>query len=133
MSALLRSPAFVRAGVLTMLLWSLAAIPLQAQETEPFNDTEAADELSDISEYLTLEEVDLEYLATSHSRVAEIQVAAAACVAANEEVRNRLQARFEPLKDVDTEATDVSPEMLQHWPTRSITTSTAVASQLGTA
>ena len=81
----------------------LIVLPALAQEDPSFNDIEAADELQDISSLLANEEVDAGALNEARSRTSKIVNAASACARENGATRTRLEARFEPLKELVVE------------------------------
>jgi len=85
----------------TLIVSLLVVLPALAQEQLSFNDIEAADELQDISSLLANEEVDAGALNDARSRTNGIVKTASACAQENSATRTRLEARLEPLKEID--------------------------------
>ncbi len=90
-----------------LTVWAASA----AQTPFGFDEIAAADELQEIMRGLDDEDVDSGFLIDATSRVVDIQTNAASCSSAAGVELARLDARFEPLKEVTTE--DVSPEFIK--------------------
>ena len=97
---------FVRHVVVSLLVFFSSALP--AQEVAQFDPIAASSELDDIAKQLDLESVDPEFLTVARARTTQIGVEAQACAIGSTEERARLEARFEPLRDVDA---DVAPSV----------------------
>lgn len=82
------------------------AFSLHAQETAPFDPIATSTELDEINKQLGQQEIEPEFLAFARTRTTQIGVEALSCVTASTAERTRLEARFEPLRDVDA---DVAP------------------------
>jgi len=85
----------------TFFISLLVVLPALAQQQPSFNDIEAADELQDISSLLANEEVDAGALNDARSRTSKIVKTASACAQENSATRTRLEARLEPLKEIE--------------------------------
>ncbi|MFQ5547234.1 MAG: mechanosensitive ion channel domain-containing protein [Woeseia sp.] len=80
-----------------------------AQEEEIFDPIGVGAELDQLVSQLEDEEIGTEFLAAARARVVEVDAAAEACQVEATEERARLEARFEPLKEVDA---DVTPTVM---------------------
>jgi potassium efflux system protein len=89
-----------------LTVWAASA----AQEPFGFDDIAAAEELQTITLGLEDEDVDSTFLTDANSRVVGIHTNATDCTKATGVELARLDARFEPLKEVTTE--DVSQEFI---------------------
>jgi len=87
-----------------LVAFLLAAVPALSQDTTDFDPIVAQTELDEIGLRLNDEEVDSAYLNASRTRAVAINADAEGCVLAATAERTRLEARFEPLRDVDAEA-----------------------------
>jgi hypothetical protein len=96
----------VRHIVVSLLLFYSLALP--AQEVAQFDPITAGSELDDFAKQLDLEGVEPEFLAAARARTIQIGVEAEACAISSTDERARLEARFEPLRDVDA---DVAPSV----------------------
>ncbi|RLA27395.1 MAG: hypothetical protein DRQ63_06010 [Gammaproteobacteria bacterium] len=83
-----------------------AATPSLAQEDSVFDPIAASGQLDQLRDQLGVETVDSQFLTTARSMVAILDSAAGVCLQETTTERERLETRFEPLKDVDA---DVAP------------------------
>ena len=97
-------------GATASLIALLLPFSANAQDEEIFNDIEAGDELQEIALLIETDSVDVDTLNNVRTRVTEIDIAASACAEESNVSRTRLEERFEPLRDLDLEA---SPERLK--------------------
>jgi len=86
-------------GIASLLL----ALPAAAQESFDFDDIAAAAELEEIATLIQGEDVTNSILADARSRTARLETGATGCAADATAARTRLDARFEPLRDIDSE------------------------------
>ena len=86
-------------GIASLLL----APPAAAQESFDFDDIAAAAELEEIATLIQGEDVTNSILADARSRTARLETGATGCAADATAARTRLDARFEPLRDIDSE------------------------------
>ena len=86
-------------GSLLVLLCLTAAA--QAQDTGKFDEIDAVEELAEIKTRIESEDVTNTILADARGDVLNIETGALDCIASATEERTRLEARFEPLADVD--------------------------------
>ena len=98
---------FVRHVVVSLLVFF--SLALSAQEIAQFDPIAASSELDDFAKQLDLGGVEPEFFATARARTIQIGVEAQTCAIISTEERARLEARFEPLRDVDA---DVAPSVL---------------------
>ncbi len=96
-------------GATAALIALLHPFSTYAQDEETFNDIEAGDELQEIALLVETDSIDVDTLNNVRTRVTEIDIAASACAEESNVARTRLEERFEPLRDLDLEA---SPEMM---------------------
>jgi len=85
----------------------LLALPTAAQEPFGFDDIAAAAELEEITAQVQSEEVTNTILADARSRAVRLETGATGCAADATAARLRLEARFEPLRDIDSEIVEV--------------------------
>jgi small-conductance mechanosensitive channel/uncharacterized protein YndB with AHSA1/START domain len=78
-------------------------VPAHAQEVAGFDDIAAAAELSEIAALIEDEEVSNDVLAQARAATVRLETAGTTCVNASTEQRQRLEARFEPLRDIDSQ------------------------------
>ena len=81
----------------------LLSLPVAAQETAGFDDIAAAAELEAIAAQIQVEDVTNSMLADARSRAVKLETGAIECAAIETAARARLEARFEPLRDIDSE------------------------------
>lgn len=86
-------------GIASLLL----ALPAAAQEPFGFDDIAAAAELEEIAKQIQGEDVTNSILADARSRAVKLETGATGCAADATAERSRLEARFEPLRDIDSE------------------------------
>ena len=83
--------------------------PVQAQQEEAFDPISVGAELDQLASQLADEGVEPPFLAAARAQVIAIDAAADACQTDATEESGRLEARFEPLKDVQG---DVAPAVM---------------------
>ncbi len=83
-----------------------AALPAYAQDQAIFDPLAANTQLDQLRDQLGAEIVDPKFLTTSRTMVARLDAVAGKCQQETATERERLETRFEPLKDVDA---DVAP------------------------
>jgi small-conductance mechanosensitive channel/uncharacterized protein YndB with AHSA1/START domain len=81
----------------------LITLPAAAQEPFGFDDIAAAAELEQITTQIQGEDVTNSLLADARSRTVRLETGATGCAADATAERSRLEARFEPLRDIDSE------------------------------
>jgi len=91
-----------------LIAFLFCSLPAFSQETESFDSIAARAELDDIDLRLNAEEVEAGYLNEARARVVAINAGAERCELDATAERARLEARFEPLRDVDA---DVASEV----------------------
>ena len=91
--------------VIFCLLSFPAALSL-AQDTDVFDPIAVGSQLDEVSEQLGAEDVATEFLTEARAAVVLLDAAAASCRQQSTEERQRLEARYEPLADIDD---DVAP------------------------
>ena len=101
MRKLVRFPRLITSLGAVMCL--SAALPVVAQDTGAFDDIEAVEQLFEISAKIESEDVNNSVLAEARGQAVRIETGAADCVADATEESARLEARFEPLRDIDSE------------------------------
>ena len=79
------------------------SLSVQAQDEEVFDPISIGAELDQLASQLEDEDVEPPFLAAARATVVAVDAAADACKIAATEETARLEARFEPLKDVDSE------------------------------
>lgn len=89
--------------IATALLWLALPLTAVSQQVTAYDPVAAAATLTEIESKVTAEDVDSAYLTRSRAAVIAEQARADACEAAATEERARLEARFEPLKDIDAD------------------------------
>jgi len=94
----------LRAAALVALL--VAGGVSRAQEAPAFDPIAAAAELESLRSGLSTETVDNRFLTDARGRALQVSSAAEACAARTGAERERLEARYEPLREVDA---DVAP------------------------
>ena len=99
-------PSLLRRAAILLLSLFLPGQVLLAQEDAAFDPIAAGAELDQLGERLAAEGVGTQFLAEARARVVQLDAEAAVCRQQATEERERLQARFEPLEDVDA---DVAP------------------------
>ncbi len=82
------------------------ATPAIAQDDAVFDPIAASGQLDRLRDQLGVETIDSQFLSTARSMVAILDAATSVCLEETSTERARLEARFEPLKDVDA---DVAP------------------------
>ena len=87
----------------------LFTAPVQAQDEETFDPISVSAELDQLASQLADEGVEPPFLAAARTQVIAIDAAADVCLLDATEEFGRLQARFEPLKDVQG---DVAPAVM---------------------
>ena len=87
----------------------LFGLPAQAQEEDVFDPISVGAELDQLASHLDDEQVEPPFLAAARARVVAVDAAAEKCQLEATEERARLEARFEPLKEVDA---DVAPAVM---------------------
>jgi len=87
----------------TGILLLLIALPAAAQEPSGFDDIAAAAELEQIARKIESEDVTDDVLAEARSVAVRLETSAAECAARATAARTRLEARFEPLRNIDPE------------------------------
>ncbi len=92
-------------SLVTALLLS-CAFAVQAQEEAHFDPIAASAQLDAINKQLDSEDFEPDFLATARATTVQIGASASQCSARSTEERVRLEARFEPLREVDA---DVAP------------------------
>lgn len=91
----------------TLLVLALfATTPSIAQDEVVFDPIAASAQLDQLRDQLGAETVDAQFLTTARSMVAILDAATGVCLRDTSAERARLEARFEPLKDIDA---DVAP------------------------
>ena len=95
----------VATALLALLLFAQPGYP---QEGPTFDDFDAVEELQVISQLLSNDDIDSTALNAARLRTAAIENDAAACVQENSAARIRLEERFEPLREIDQEASKAS-------------------------
>ena len=88
---------------------TLFSAPVQAQDEEAFDPISVGAELDQLAGQLADEGVEPPFLAAARARVTEIDAAADVCQSDATEEFGRLEARYEPLKDVEG---DVAPAVM---------------------
>jgi small-conductance mechanosensitive channel/uncharacterized protein YndB with AHSA1/START domain len=88
---------------LACLAASLVAPPAIAQEATGFDDIAAAAELQKIASQIQAEDVSAEVLVKARAETLRLETGGNTCVSESTEQRQRLEARFEPLKDIDSQ------------------------------
>ena len=91
-----------RAGPLAVACLFLA-LPAAAQEFFGFDDIAAAEELEEIARQIQGDDITNSILADARSRAVRLETGATGCAADATAERSRLEARFEPLRDIDSE------------------------------
>jgi len=91
---------------LTTLLLLSCTFALHAQEASTFDPIAASAELDAINRQLDTEEIGPEFLTVARNLAVQVGASASDCAIRSTAERARLEARFEPLKDVDA---DVAP------------------------
>jgi small-conductance mechanosensitive channel/uncharacterized protein YndB with AHSA1/START domain len=92
-------PEFGLLGLACLFLAGTA----EAQESAGFDDIAAAAELSEIAELIGRDDLSNDVLAEARAVTVRLETSGAACVSESTEQRERLEARFEPLKDIDSQ------------------------------
>lgn len=98
------SPRVLYSLVTALLL--TCSIALHAQEEDQFDPIAASAELDTVNKRLDAEDFELDFLTDARALTVQIGASAGECSTRSTEERTRLEARFEPLKDVDA---DVAP------------------------
>jgi potassium efflux system protein len=92
-----------------LLVTSVASLSVFAQDEKAFDPISIGAELDQLADQLEEEDVEPPFLAAARARVVAVDAAAAACRLEAMEEFARLEARFEPLKEVDAE---VAPSVM---------------------
>jgi len=100
--AFVTKPRISRVGLLGIASL-LLALPAAAQEPFGFDDIAAAEELAELATQIQGEEVTNSILADARSHAVRLETGATGCAADATAERSRLEARFEPLRDIDSE------------------------------
>jgi potassium efflux system protein len=104
----LRSSASKILGYVAAGFFLLNTATVHAQVANQLDPIAASAELAEIMSQLGADGVEPEFLAAARARTTQIGVEAEACVVVSTEERTRLEARFEPLRNVDA---DVAPSV----------------------
>jgi len=89
--------------VFTSILFLLLALPSAAQEPSGFDDIAAAAELEQITRKIESQDVTDDVLAEARSVAVRLETGATECATRATAARTRLEARFEPLRNIDPE------------------------------
>jgi len=87
--------------VFVALLLAFAVLPAHAQEKNSFDPITAAAEITGLSERVDAEVVESEFLDAARARAVTIAASATSCNLEATDNRERLEARFAPLADID--------------------------------
>ena len=82
---------------------AVAALPARAQDTASFDDIAAAAELEEIAALIQSEALTSDILAQARATTVRLETEGAECASESTEQRQRLEARFEPLRDIDSQ------------------------------
>jgi small-conductance mechanosensitive channel/uncharacterized protein YndB with AHSA1/START domain len=88
---------------LVCLACSFLAIPAQAQDAAGFDDIAAAAELEAIAARIRSEEISSDVLAQARASAVRLETGGTTCVGEATDQRQRLEVRFEPLRDIDSQ------------------------------
>jgi small-conductance mechanosensitive channel/uncharacterized protein YndB with AHSA1/START domain len=92
--------------IASLMLWLFAPTLAMTQEAAQFDPIAAGAELENLRAGLGTEDVDNEFLTDARAHALQVSAAAEACAARSGTERERLEARYEPLREVDA---DVAP------------------------